>query len=130
MHPSAQRPVRAALTIMVVAMVAGALYQSTGTLLFSLIGLLVCLVTLAPFFMRTAYRLDDRCVVLKRAFRTRTLEWSRIRTVTAGRTAVFVSPESSRSIRESRGLLLLCPQNRNQVIAFVRRHVGKDVIHG
>ena len=126
MHPSACRPVRSAIAVMLVAMMGGALFRLTGTLLYSLIAVIVCLISLAPFFMRTEYRLDDRGVTMRRAGCRRRLEWSRIRTVNAGATSIFVSPESSRSIREGRGILLLCPHNRDRVAERISKRMASD----
>lgn len=119
-HPAAARPVRSALAVMAVAFVAGALYRATGTMVYSAVAVLVSLVTLSPFFFRTEYRMDDAGITQKRAGRSRRLEWPAIRTVTVGRDTVFVSPERSRSIRESRGVLLLCPGKSESVAGFIR----------
>lgn len=127
-HPSAHQPVKSALTVMVIAMMAGALYRVTGVILYSLIVVLVLGITLAPFFLRTNYRLDESGVTVTRLGRSRTLEWGRMRTVTVKNNTIYVSPHSEDSVRERHGVLLLCPGNADQVRRCIRFHTGKKSV--
>jgi hypothetical protein len=125
-HPSAHQPVKSALTVMVIAMTAGALYRATGVVLYSLIAVLVLGITLAPFFLHTCYRLDENGVTVTRVGRSRTLEWRSVRTVTAKNNTIYVSPHTENSLREWHGVLLLCPGNAERVRRYIRCHTGKN----
>ena len=120
-HPASESPVRSGLTVMLIAMVAGALYQATGTLLYSAITAIALPITLAPFFMPATYTLDKSGVAVRRMGRTRTLKWNQVRTVTYSKANVYVSPHPVKSIRDHRGILILCPNNRAAVVDYIKK---------
>ena len=106
---------------MFIAMVAGALYQATGILLYSAITSIALPVTLAPFFMPATYTLDSAGVTVRRMGRTRILKWDQIRTVTYSAANVYVSPHTVKSFRDHRGILILCPNNRAAVVDYIKK---------
>ncbi len=124
-HPSSRHPIKSALTIMLIAMVGGAVFQVTGVVFYSFLAVIILLVTAAPFFLRTVYRLDETGVTAKRFGRTRKLAWSQICSVTKNRDTVYVSSYSSKSIRQRNGILLLKPGNTDSLYRYILKQKNK-----
>lgn len=119
-HPAAVHPVRAAVAVMAVAMIAGAVYQATGDLLFVALSILIFLISLSPFFLPSRFRLTADGVSVNRMGVTRFLSWTEVRNWSMSRHTVYVAPYTRTSVRCRRGIVLLCPDNRGDVIEMIR----------
>ncbi|MGB3977012.1 MAG: hypothetical protein WBM02_06325 [bacterium] len=122
-HPSADHPVKSALTVLFIGIVVGALFQLTGELIYSFIAMTVLFFALASFFIPTRYRLDETGVKVTKLGRSKTLEWERVRTFTAKDKTLYLSPHPPASLRFQGGILILCSKNTEDVIQFIQTRV-------
>lgn len=120
-HPAARQPVRTALVILFMSMIAGALVEITGTLLYAAVAMAVFMAVLVPYFIPTEYTLDDSGITQRRPGRIRHLKWTEIRHVSTGKNRVYVSPSPPRVLRRDPGLLLLCPYNYTAVVDTIEK---------
>ena len=125
-HPARRRPVRAALVagLHVILGVAIALY--TGSAPFAAVLTLVLFLSLSGFFFPTSYRLTDQGVRVKTLVTTFERPWSTYRSHWPDRNGVLLSPFPGRSRLENfRGLFVRFDDNRDEVVAFVKRFVAE-----
>lgn len=123
-HPSADHPIKSALTLLFIGMVVGGLYQLTGELIYSLIAMLALFFALAAFFIPTRYRLDDTGVTVTKLGRSKTLEWDYVQTFTAKDKTLYLSPHPPASLRFQGGILILCSKkNGDEVKQFIQTRV-------
>jgi hypothetical protein len=88
-------------------------------------------VSVAPFFLRTAYRLTPDGVEVRRAWRRRTRPWEDFRAAFAGRDLVLLTPFERRTWLETvRGETLLLEGNRGEVLEYVEEMVGRKAGSG
>jgi hypothetical protein len=88
-------------------------------------------VSVAPFFVRTGYRLSDEGVEIRRPWRRRRRPWADFRAVLAGRDLVVLSPFERRTWLEAvRGETLLLEDNRGEVLDYVEEMVGRKAGSG
>lgn len=91
----------------------------------------VLVVSVAPFFVRTGYRLSDEGVEVRRPWRRRSRPWNDFRGVLAGRDLVVLSPFERRTWLEAvRGETLLLEDNRGEVLEYVEEMVGRKAGSG
>lgn len=82
--------------------------------------------SLLPFFGPTWYELTEDGVVVRGLLYRRTKEWSAFRGYRADEHAVLLSPFSRPSRLDTfRGVVLRLQDNREEVIAFVERKIGR-----
>ncbi|MCD4655796.1 hypothetical protein K8T06_17890 [bacterium] len=120
-HPAATHPVRSAVAVMIISMIAGALYQFTDGLLYIVIVVLVLLTTLSPFFIPARYLLTRDGISCRRMGRSKFMKWTEMRSRTVSDGAIYVSPYPARSIRQGRGILILCPDNYDDVVEYIKK---------
>jgi len=88
-------------------------------------------VSVAPFFVRTGYRLSDEGVEIRKPWRRRNRPWDDFRGVLAGRDLVVLSPFERRTWLEAiRGETLLLEDNRGEVLDYVEEMVGRKAGSG
>lgn len=81
--------------------------------------------SLRSFFFPTRIRLDDEGITVKEPLFTRTRSWSSCKSLHLDRFGVLVSPFSFPTRLENyRGVYLRFSDNREQVLAFCRRHMN------
>jgi hypothetical protein len=126
-HPSARHPVKSALAVMAVGMIGGGVYQATGAMEYCFLAVVILLVTLAPFFFKTVYRLDKMGVTAMRFGRMRRLGWRQVRSMTMSKASIYLSRYSSKSIRERYGILLLNPADLEQVYRYIQKYRNDEL---
>lgn len=86
----------------------------------------VLAVSVAPFFVRTGYRLSEEGVEIRKPWRRHRRPWGDFRAVLAGRDLVVLSPFERRTWLEAmRGETLLLEDNRGEVLEYVEEMVGR-----
>lgn len=120
-HPAEKKPLKAALALMVIAMIGGGLYQITGTLLYSAIATGILLLTLTPFFLPARYSMDSERITCRRGLSTRVLSWKEIAQISIRPGVVYLSPHKERSYHEKRSILILCPDNHREVVDYIEK---------
>lgn len=124
-QPARRRPDHAALLAAVVLLSAWAIMVTLEAPYLALVGAVLLLVSVAPFWMPTRYRLDDDGIELRRWPRTRRRPWAELRRAQIGASAALVSPfaEPNRLDR-FRGLVLYFDGgDRAAIVAALRAHL-------
>lgn len=125
-HPVKRRPsvsIAVSVFVMVVAM---AVFYSTDSRAFTVLALVVMLGSLAKFYFQTSYKLTDETVSVKTTTTTITKSWAQYRSFYPDKNGVLLSPFAEPSRLENfRGLYLMFSDNRDDVIAFVKAHIGR-----
>lgn len=90
-------------------------------------GFVVLLVSVHSYFFPTRYELDNEEVIIKNIFMTQKRKLSEFRRVYVGRNGVLLSPFHRKTVlNQFRGVFLLLPENRDEVLAFLKERVEKD----
>jgi hypothetical protein len=77
----------------------------------------------SDFLFPIRYRLDAEGAELRNLHNWRRIAWTEVKKVYTGEREIKLSPLEHGGRREAfRGVLLHCPDNRDEVLAFVRRH--------
>jgi hypothetical protein len=122
-HLAAQHPHRAVIV--------GAAGLAVGTLAHLLFGnpvmtlfsVAVLVTATAEFLFPLRYRLDSEGAELRNLHNWRRIAWEEVKKVYTGEREIKLSPLEHGGRREAfRGVLLHCPDNRDEVLDFVRRH--------
>lgn len=119
-------PVRGLAAAVVVGMSVWGVWSWSGSVMLTLFGCTVLLVSVGPFFVPTDYRLGPEGVQIRRPWRTWNRPWSDFRSVRAGGELVLLSPFARRTWLEGiRGESLRVFGNREEVVQYVEKMVGK-----
>jgi hypothetical protein len=122
-HLAAQHPHRAVIVGaagLAVGTLAHLLFQNPVMTLFSVA---VLVAATAEFLFPIRYRLDEKGAELRNLHNWRRIAWEEVKKVYTGEREIKLSPLEHGGRREAfRGVLLHCPDNRDEVLAFVRRH--------
>jgi hypothetical protein len=84
---------------------------------------------LAPFFLPTRFRLDDRGVRIDALTLQRELAWDAIRRCTIGRRGAWISTlRRPGPLEARRGILLLYGRHQAAVVAHLKAHLPADIV--
>jgi hypothetical protein len=93
-------------------------------LFWSLFGLVVLLVSLHSYFFPTSYEAGKDEIVIKNIFMTQKRGLREFRQVYVGKNGVLLSPFRRKTLlNQFRGVFLLLPEEREEVLAFLRARV-------
>jgi len=125
-HPVKRRPLFSAAITLFVLLVIAMVYNTTQSAFFGLLAFIVMFVSLAKFYFPTHYRLSDKGVTVKTTTQTVTKTWSDYRSFYPDKNGILLSPfvEPSR-LENFRGLFIMFNNNREEVISFVKSHIGQ-----
>jgi hypothetical protein len=122
-HLATQRPERAVIitaATVAVGWLAWQLFRNPVMTAFSIAALFAAT---ADFLFPIRYRLDGKGAELRNLHNWRRIAWEEVKKVYTGEREIKLSPLERGGRREAfRGVLLHCPDNREEVLAFVRRH--------
>lgn len=125
-HPLRRKPLVALLVTIFIFLVAVAAYMTTDSKAFGTLALVVMFASLAKFYMPTSYRLDDQRIMVKTVTQTLYKNWSQYRSCYPDKNGVLLSPFAEPSRMENfRGLFLIFNDNKDEVVSFVKAHIGK-----
>ena len=120
--PMLRSPIRAAVAVAFVVIVAWFLQTWLRAGYFTVIAVLLVWGQVAGFFLPTWYELGDEKLSVKGLMTRREKRWSEFRTYHVDREGVLLSPFLSPSrLAKFRGLSLQFHGNRDEVLAFVER---------
>lgn len=126
-HPATRRPWLTAIVSVFILLISFLVLVATGSQWFSFFALVVLFASLAKFYFPTSYRMDERGVTIKTTTQTLLKEWKLFRSYYPDKNGVLLSPFAEPSRLENfRGLYVMFGGNREEVIDFVSRHVGKQ----
>jgi len=107
-HPARQRPRDLALACAVVFLTAGAVLASFESLLLMTLAVVIVIVSIAPFWLPTRYRITDQVIEAHCGFRRRSRQWQQLRRYELGRHVALLSPFADRHwLDRFRGMLIL-----------------------
>lgn len=125
--PMRRSPVRAALGLAFIALVAWTLQNWLRTGYFTVLAVLLLWGQVAGFYLPTRYALTDEGVSVRGILAKREKTWEDFRSHFVDRDGVLLSPFIGRSrLERFRGLSLQFHGNRDEVIAFVRAKLGTE----
>ena len=123
MHLATHRPDRA-VVVAAAALAVGALAQFLfRNPVMTAFSIAVLFAATADFLFPIRYRLNAEGAELRNLHNWRRIAWTEVKKVYTGEREIKLSPLEHGGRREAfRGVLLHCPENRDEVLAFVRRH--------
>jgi hypothetical protein len=125
-HPMKRKPLAAAIASLLIVVIAVLVYLATESRMFTVLALVILLLSLAKFYFPTRYRLSDRRIIVKTTTHTLTKEWPMYRSCWPDRNGILLSPFAEQSRLENfRGLFLLFDNNAEEVTAFIKARIGK-----
>lgn len=125
-HPSRRNPTKtlAVLALLVALMMFASWY--TTSLFIGIVIMIVMILSLGAYFFPTWYTLDAEGVTVKTLATKFKRPWSMFRSHWVDRNGVLLSPFSHASRLENfRGLFVRYENNRDEVVAFVKRYVAE-----
>lgn len=125
-HPARRRPDLVALCAAVVLLSAWAILVTLEAPWLALLGAVLLVIAIAPFWMRTRYRIDEAGVEERRWPRRRRRAWRELRRVQVGPGAALVSPFAApHRLDRFRGLVVYFDGGpREAIIAALRAGVA------
>lgn len=99
----------------------------TGDTWLTMLAGIVLVFAVAPFFVRTVFRLTPEGVEIRRPWRTWRRPWRDFRAVRSDRELLVLSPFVRRSWLDAiRGETLFLSENRGEVLEYVEAMVGTE----
>ena len=128
-HPVKRRPLLSAVVTLFILLLAILVQTMTSSTLFGVLALIVLTASLTKFYFPTSYKLTDRHVIVKTTLQTLTKNWSIYRSCYPDKNGILLSPfpEPSR-LENFRGLYIMFSDNKDQVTAFVKAHIGQKAV--
>jgi MFS superfamily sulfate permease-like transporter len=125
-HPAKRNLTKTVLTAFFITLflvVVGVFYG----IFWSLFGFIVLFVSLHSYFFPTSYAVDDEEVVIKNIFMTQKRKLNEFRKVYVGKNGTLLSPFKRKTfLNQFRGVFLLLPEQRNEVLEFLRVRIEKS----
>jgi hypothetical protein len=126
-HPIVERPGQGVLLIGIIIICTWAFWKGFGQF-FGILSLVVLVLSMAPFFLPTSYRLDEDGIEITSLFFIRHFRpWSGFRNFYTHNVGVhlstFIKPSRLDAFRGS--FIRFAPGNRRQVIAFLNEHIKR-----
>jgi len=123
-HPVRRRPWLSVGVTLFVILIGILVYWATDSNVFTVLALVVLYASLAKFYFPTHYRLNSKGVVIKSTTQTLKKPWSMYRSYYPDKKGVLLSPFTRPTRLENfRGMYLMCADNRNEVIDYIKRFV-------
>ena len=124
--PMLRSPVRAALAVAFVVLMAWTIQAMFRTTYFTAVAVLLVWGQVAGFFLPTRFSLTDERVSVRGLVSRREKNWSEFRSHYVDREGVLLSPFVERSrLDRFRGVSLQFHGNRDEVVAFVERMMAR-----
>ncbi len=126
-HPVREEPGGNWIVLLFVALIAAAMWLTTGRFYWVGFGVLIVLAANRQWFLPTFLTLDEEGAEVRGLLLRRRKSWREIKRAQADRHGVLLSPFAFPSRLEVfRGLFLRFSRNREAVMEFVNRHVVKE----
>ncbi len=128
-HPVKRRPLISAAVTLFILLLAILVQNMTSSTLFGVLAIVVLTASLTKFYFPTSYKLTDRHVIVKTTLQTLKKDWSIYRSCYPDKNGIQLSPfpEPSR-LENFRGMYLMFDDNKDEVTAFVRAHIGRKAV--
>lgn len=124
-HPASEHPVKAVIGIFAIGMILGLIHRLTSDPAYCAVALVVLIVTLAPFYQKTTYRIDGSGVSRRIFGMTRSISWSLIRRAVISSRGVYLSRRKKECWNDRGGIYLMFGSEREEVLARIQDKVGQ-----
>lgn len=123
--PAKEEPRKTAYLIAFIVFLGVGLYYTWGVW-WTLLGMFLLVVNILPYFLPTTYVMNDRGVYKKGFFVTQFRGWESIKSYYVDKYGVLLSPfDKPNRLENFRGMYVRFKGNKEQVIEFIRKKVGK-----
>jgi hypothetical protein len=124
-HPAAAHPGKSIMGVILTGFILGAIYQFTQEAFYCLIGMVVLMASLAPFYQKTNYTIDETGVTRTLMGHKRSLKWRDIRRTIQSSNGIYVSKAKKECWNDRVGIYLLFGSHREEIVAAVKAHMEK-----
>jgi len=125
-HPVKRRPFVSVAVSLFIVLVAVLIYVSTNSNAFTVLGLVIMMLSLAKFYFPTHYAMDTAGITIRTTTQTLKKKWSQYRSAYPDKNGVLLSPFTEPSRLENfRGLYVMFENNADEVKAFVQANLGR-----
>ncbi len=125
-HPLKARPVTGVVVTLFISLVGLAIYYSTDSRWFTILGMIVLFASLAKFYFPTTFRLSDKRIMVKTTTQTLSKDWSLFRSCYPDKNGILLSPFTRPSRLENfRGQYIMFNKNSAEVTAFVKARINR-----
>jgi hypothetical protein len=125
-HPVKRRPLVSVLVTLFIFAVVAVVFYTTESKAFGVLAAVVMLASLAKFYFPTTYSLTHKRITIKTTTQTLHKDWSIYRSCYPDKNGILLSPFVRPSRLENfRGVYLMFNNNRDEVISFVKAHIGR-----
>lgn len=125
-HPVKRKPLVSVLVSLFVVIIGVAIFMTTESHLFTVLGMVIILASLAKFYFPTRFKLSDRGVTVKTTTQTLFKEWKIYRSCYPDKKGILLSPFAEPSRLENfRGLYVMFEGNGEIVTEFVRERIER-----
>lgn len=125
-HPVKRKPLVSVLVTFFIILVVVIVYYTMNSKTFAILAMVIMFVSLAKFYFPTTYRLTRDRITIKTMTQTLHKDWSIYRSCYPDKNGILLSPFVRPSRLENfRGIYLIFSNNRDEVINFVKAHIGK-----
>ena len=103
----------------------------TRDLFLGMLSIMILFGSLHGYFFAASYSLSDQGVEIKGPFGTHRREWGRFKSFWVDPKGLSLSPFTKRSwLEHYRGMRLLYSDNKDEIVEFVTKAMGKEARHG
>ncbi|MFH1227513.1 MAG: hypothetical protein V1701_06375 [Planctomycetota bacterium] len=125
-HPVKQNPVKSAFLIVMLLLLILLVYILFESILTTAISGLLLFGSLYKFFIPTSYTLTETELIVETPSGRKATTWDMFKSYYPDQNGILLSPYPGKSRLESfRGIYLINPQNRAEVIAFLERKIKR-----
>jgi hypothetical protein len=125
--PMLRSPVRAVLAVLFIAIMAWTIQSVFRTTYFTVVAVLLVWGQVAGFFLPTRYELTEERLTVRGLLGRREKDWRDFRSYYVDPDGLLLSPFVGRSrLERFRGVSLQFHGNRDEVVAFVERHMERE----
>jgi len=126
-HPAAERIGAALVGSLIVVAAASAIYASFQSIAWSVLALVVLVLSLNRFYFRSRFRIDSEGITARFPLRSQRCRWADIRRFMADDHGGYLSTRAKRSWLDAyRGLHILFGRQRRAVIDQIRTHLPRE----
>jgi hypothetical protein len=125
-HPAKKNLFRTIAVSLFIIVLVVIVYYMTFSIWFTILAFVILTGSLLPFYFPTRFKLTEKEIIIKSTMQTQKRKWSQYRSYYPDKNGVLLSPFLRPSRLENfRGLYLRFGDNRDEVMAFVKRMIDK-----
>jgi len=123
-HPVKRKPLVSVMVTLLIILISVLIFYSTGSQVFTVLGLVILSASLAKFYFPTRYYLTEQQLMIQTTTQKLTQKWTIYRSCYPDKKGILLSPFTEPSRLENfRGLYLMFNDNGEEVTAFIRERL-------